>query len=82
MPNPHRAVAQVASVQTLVRRIDKMKAVGVKFDLIVIDEAHLSCAKSYLDVLAAWPEARAGAAPDLRHDCDAAWLAEVARRRD
>jgi len=56
-PNARRLV-QVASVQTLVRRIEKMKAVGVGFDLIVIDECHLSAAKSYMDVLAAWPEAR------------------------
>ena len=56
-PNPRRLV-QVASVQTLVRRVAKMLAAGVKFDLIVIDEAHLSCAKSYMDILAAWPDAR------------------------
>lgn len=55
-PSPRRLV-QVASVQTLVRRIDKMLAAGVKFDLIVIDEAHLSAAASYLKVIAAWPEA-------------------------
>lgn len=56
-PAPRRHV-QVASVQTLVRRIDKMRAAGVHFDLIVIDEAHLSAAASYQKILAAWPEAR------------------------
>lgn len=56
-PNPRRLV-QVASVQTLVRRIEKMKAAGVVFDLIVVDEAHLSAAASYMKVFAAWPEAR------------------------
>jgi superfamily II DNA or RNA helicase len=56
-PAPRRLV-QVASVQTLVRRIEKLKAVGATFDLIVIDEAHLSAAASYMRVLAAWPDAR------------------------
>lgn len=56
-PNPRRLV-QVASVQTLVRRIDKLKRAGIGFDLIVIDEAHLSAAASYMKVLEAWPEAR------------------------
>lgn len=36
-PAPRRLV-QVASVQTLVRRIEKMKARGESFDMIVIDE--------------------------------------------
>lgn len=56
-PNPRRLV-QVASVQTLVRRVAKMVEAGITFDLIVIDEAHLSAAKSYMDILAAWPNAR------------------------
>jgi len=87
-PN-HRAKVQVGSVQTMVRRIDKMadlaekaanlarktalnqgasaaeaesaaKAAAAKhsFDMIVIDEAHLSAAKSYRDVVAAFPKAR------------------------
>jgi DNA repair protein RadD len=56
-PNPRRLV-QVASVQTIVRRLDKMKAADADFDLIVIDEAHLSAAASYMKVLAAWPKAR------------------------
>lgn len=56
-PNPRRLV-QVASVQTLVRRLEKMKAAGITFDLIVIDEAHLSAAASYIKVLETWPDAR------------------------
>jgi len=39
---------QVASVQTLVRRLDKIKQ---GFDIIVIDEAHLSATPSYTKVL-------------------------------
>lgn len=53
----HRLV-QVASVQTLVRRLDKMTARGDRFDLIIIDEAHLSAAKSYRDVVEAFPGAK------------------------
>lgn len=45
------ALVQVASIQTLARR-ELPPA-----DLIIIDEAHLSMAKSYLDVLAALPRA-------------------------
>lgn len=87
-PYPRRAV-QVASVQTLVRRLEKMKAAekaagdaaraaalaagateaaaeiaavaaekALGFDLIVIDEAHLSAAASYMKVLDAWPKAK------------------------
>jgi len=40
----HNQLVQVASVQTLIRRLDKVRH---QFDLIVIDEAHLSAAKSY-----------------------------------
>lgn len=39
---------QVASVQTLVRRLDK---INQGFDIIVIDEAHLSSTPSYLKVI-------------------------------
>jgi superfamily II DNA or RNA helicase len=87
-PYPRRGV-QVASVQTLIRRLKAMKEAeteaGAKaklaalregltqeqaeakakaaraalgFDLIVVDEAHLSAAKSYMDIFAAWPDAR------------------------
>lgn len=86
-PNPRRLV-QVASVQTLVRRLkqilasmeaayEKAKAAALAaglseeeadakgrearralgFDMIVIDEAHLSAAKSYMDIRAAFPDA-------------------------
>ncbi len=42
------AKVQVASVQTLVRRLAKIKFTP---DLIIIDEAHLSAAKSYVTVV-------------------------------
>jgi superfamily II DNA or RNA helicase len=45
------AMVQVASVQTLARR-DKPPA-----DVIVIDEAHRANAKSYRDIVAAYPDA-------------------------
>lgn len=48
---------QVASVQTLVRRINK-PTFTFEPDLIVIDEAHLSAAKSYRDILARFPNAK------------------------
>ncbi len=54
-PN-RQAKVQVASVQTLVRRLDKTKA-WFEPDIIVIDEAHLSAAASYIKVLAAFPNA-------------------------
>ena len=47
---PH-ALVQVASVQTL-RRRDLPAA-----DLVIIDEAHLSMAKTYTDILEAYPKA-------------------------
>jgi DNA repair protein RadD len=56
-PNPRRNV-QVASVQTLVRRVEKMASAGAHFDLIVVDEAHLSSSASFLKILGAWPNAR------------------------
>lgn len=86
-PAPRRLV-QVASVQTLVRRLAQMKAFmqaasdaavakakaagktdaeaaelgnaaarAAGFDMIIIDEAHLSAAKSYMDIRAAFPDA-------------------------
>jgi superfamily II DNA or RNA helicase len=45
---------QVASVQTLARRLNKIRFVP---DVIVIDEAHLAEAKSYKDILAKYPAA-------------------------
>lgn len=49
-----RCNVQVASVQTLVRRLDKMHFVP---DLICIDECHLAEAKSYKDILKKYPNA-------------------------
>lgn len=46
--------AQVASVQTLVRRLDQYSQPG----LIIIDEAHRAAASTYRRVLDAWPDAR------------------------
>jgi superfamily II DNA or RNA helicase len=54
-PNRHSRV-QVASVQTLVRRLDKVKA-WFQPDIIVIDECHLSAAASYRKILDAFPDA-------------------------
>lgn len=45
---------QVASVQTLVRRLDRTPPP----DLIVVDEAHHACAGSWQAVLNRWPDAR------------------------
>ncbi|MBB3017616.1 superfamily II DNA or RNA helicase [Microvirga lupini] len=53
-PNPNAKV-QVASVQTLVRRLKKMRFIP---DLIIIDEAHLSAAKSYIDIINHFSKAR------------------------
>jgi superfamily II DNA or RNA helicase len=52
-PDP-TAKVQVASVQTIVRRLDKMR---FKPKIIIIDEAHLSAAESYRKVIAAFPDA-------------------------
>ena len=46
--------AQVASVQTLVRRLDQYEAP----DLIIIDEAHRAAAATYLKILEAYPNAK------------------------
>lgn len=51
----HTALVQIASVQTLVRRLDKIK---YEFDLIIIDEAHLSAAVSYRKILDRFPKAK------------------------
>lgn len=45
---------QVGSVQTVARRLAKIRW---RPKLIIIDEAHLSAAKTYRDILAAFPEA-------------------------
>lgn len=61
---------QVASVQTLVRRLPRLTAPdlalwggqvpgwAVPFDLIVVDECHHTCAGSYQRVLDAYPDAK------------------------
>lgn len=46
--------AMVASVQTLARRLDTVPAP----DLVIIDEAHHSVSKSYVQMFAAWPTAK------------------------
>jgi len=46
--------AQVASVQTLVRRMDQYK----EPDLLIIDEAHRAAAKTYQTIIERWPNAR------------------------
>lgn len=46
--------AQVASVQTLVRRLDQYE----EPDLIIIDEAHRAAASTYLKILEAYPRAK------------------------
>lgn len=51
------APVQVASVQTLTRRLDTVPKI-FQPDVIVIDETHLSGAKSYHDVVNAWSDAR------------------------
>lgn len=53
-PKPFCRV-QVASVQTLVRRLESTKFVP---DLIIIDEAHLSAAASYVKIVSRWPNAK------------------------
>lgn len=47
VPTP-AAMVQVGSVQTMVKRIRKQK---YHFDLIIVDEAHLSCARTYLEII-------------------------------
>lgn len=49
----YAASVQLASVQTLVRRLDKVR---FKPDLIVIDECHLSAAASYIKILEHYPD--------------------------
>lgn len=49
-----RMPVQVASVQTLVRRMDQYR----EPDLIVIDEAHRSAANTYRRILEHWPNAK------------------------
>jgi superfamily II DNA or RNA helicase len=46
--------AMVASIQTLARRLDQITPP----DLVIIDEAHHSVSKSYVQMFAAWPNAK------------------------
>lgn len=46
--------AMVASIQTLGRRLDETPAP----DLVIIDEAHHSVSKTYVEVFARWPDAK------------------------
>lgn len=46
--------AMVASIQTLARRLDTVTPP----DLVIIDEAHHSVSKSYVQMFAAWPNAK------------------------
>ena len=46
--------AMVASIQTLARRLDTIPAP----DVVIIDEAHHSVSKSYVQMFAAWPTAK------------------------
>ena len=48
-----KQLAMVASIQTLRRRLDQVTAP----DLVIIDEAHHSVSKSYVNMFAAWPDA-------------------------
>jgi DNA repair protein RadD len=45
---------KIASVQTLVRRLDKYKP----FDLLIVDEGHHGIAPSYRKIFDAWPDCR------------------------
>ena len=54
MPATPDAPAQVASIQTLARRIDGMS----KFDLLVLDEAHHAVAGQWRALIAGQPEAK------------------------
>lgn len=50
--------AQIASVQTLVKRLDHYTATCGKPDFIIIDEAHHAVAGSWDEVLKAFPDAK------------------------
>jgi len=50
-------LVQCASVQTLVKRLQKQEIDLGEISLIIVDEAHLSLAPSYLTILSHFPEA-------------------------
>jgi len=58
IPTPG-AMVQVASVQTMVKRVRKQR---YDFQLVIVDEAHLSCARTYLEIL----DALIAANPNIR----------------
>jgi superfamily II DNA or RNA helicase len=47
-----KEIVQIATIQTLARRLDRVQAPN----LLIIDEAHHTAAKSYRTVLDAWPD--------------------------
>lgn len=51
----YTASVQVASVQTLVKRLHK---IPIKFDLIIVDEAHHATAGSWKKIIEYYPDAR------------------------
>jgi superfamily II DNA or RNA helicase len=55
-PSPFETV-QVGSVQTFIKRLRKQRNL-YDFPLIIIDEAHLSCAATYLEIIDAFPRSR------------------------
>ncbi len=52
--NQTKDPVQVASVMTIIRRLDKLKP----GDLLIVDEAHRSMAASHRKIIEAWPKAR------------------------
>lgn len=52
----NRFPVQVASVQTIVRRLDKWREKG--FSFIIIDEAHHAVSSTYMKICAAFPDAK------------------------
>jgi superfamily II DNA or RNA helicase len=50
-------LVQIASIQTLVNRLDELKYVGLTPDLIQIDECHHATAPTWLKVIEAFPKA-------------------------
>lgn len=65
--------AQVASVQTLVRRLDRYQ----EPDLIIIDEAHRAAASTYLKILEAYPRAKVVGLTATPQRTDGKGLAEI-----
>lgn len=49
------AQVQLASIQTMIRRLER---ISINFDLIIVDEAHLSVATSYMQVFEKYSKAK------------------------